>query len=526
MIDMIINIVTPILALASILVFAAIFARVMTSLWYRLSQRGRLPLIVHDIDVGQTPEPIQSDTIVNEEDVASPFEGVAGREDYRSLTAMLRAYIAEDVQGARLVAPGSANIVTPTIPAETPSSTEGWLSTVILLAAAGQPAYHVMMDRLPTPDGYKVAVQLVRRPGNRIVAAQSFHARTSSDLVSAVGGYCVQHVQQQKHALRRTPRWEHWANRGGYQVFRDALANQLEASVIDVDALTSKAILGYERAGRKSLGNVTVVLRRAGIYEQKRDYLGAIEIYRYCHQLWPESIETTYRYAAACSNARSASVGNSTDASLLLNEIQAALSIPCLFRRWALTWFPNRWNVGERSYWFSWLRPWRSPYIPIICRRSKRRDFLSAVAIGREVVVVASAVGKPIPERMRPTEVASSVERVRTYASRRRIGWLAHYNAACFYALCLKLGRDSIPSEEGEVDSWRRHCIDAALHELARVLRDPFNKLDPEWMQVDPDLQALRHAPEVQGWANFIGISLDHPHDETLAGPARVRDFV
>jgi len=432
----IVNSAGTILALVAALLVLVVVFRIAAAGWYRLRQKGRLPLIVHEVD-SEDGSTIATTPGANGE--LPPRQQEQHASENRAISAMLRAYIAEDVQGTHLVVPGTAAVVTPTIPAQAARSTDRWLSTVLFLTVAQQPAYHIILNRLPTlPGNCRVAVQLIKKPGYRIITAGTFSAESAEKIVSRIGGHCVQAVQQQKHALRRVPRWEHWADRGGYGVFREALADQRDAP--------AKAIIGYEKAGSLSLGNVTVALRRAEMCEQKLDYSGAVEIYRYTHELWPESIETMYRYAAACSNARDTLVGGRENAKELLCKIEDTLRLSSLIRRWIVTWLPNRCNPGERRYWLSWFRPSRNSHIPLVTRRSKRRDYLFAVAVAREVinigVICRSVEARPQSKaRSKASEVTESFERVTRWVGCGRIGWLAHYNAACFSACvqaCIK----------------------------------------------------------------------------------------
>ena len=55
------------------------------------------------------------------------------------------------------------------------------------------------------------------------------------------------------------------------------------------------------------------------------------------------------------------------------------------------------------------------------------------------------------------------------------VGWQAHYNAACFYALQ--------PDDK---------LVDRAFKHLDRAIRDPGSRLACEWLDADPDLQRLR----------------------------------
>ena len=40
-------------------------------------------------------------------------------------------------------------------------------------------------------------------------------------------------------------------------------------------------------------------------------------------------------------------------------------------------------------------------------------------------------------------------------------------------------------------EHWREDCLTAALHELGRVIRDPYSGLEPSWLDTDLDLDPL-----------------------------------
>jgi hypothetical protein len=89
--------------------------------------------------------------------------------------------------------------------------------------------------------------------------------------------------------------------------------------------------------------------------------------------------------------------------------------------------------------------------------------------------------------------------------SKSNIGWLAHYNAACFCSVAIDVPPPIRPGEF-EPGQWELDCARAALRELGYVLRDPFNALDPTWLRQDPDLENLRQHPLGRYWADFVGV--------------------
>src|SRR5262249_44296301 len=50
---------------------------------------------------------------------------------------------------------------------------------------------------------------------------------------------------------------------------------------------------------------------------------------------------------------------------------------------------------------------------------------------------------------------------------RRKIGWLAHFNAACFFSLAIGLREDQLPNDFGSnLQDWKDDCARAAIFEL------------------------------------------------------------
>jgi tetratricopeptide (TPR) repeat protein len=467
-------------AVAQALVFAGVTAlvllsaRVVVSLWRRIRTRNHEPIIVEAVRHGSD----------DESGVLEPF------------VDMLRTYIAEDVHGVWTHVPGAPNLATPDIPTEPPMSLDGWLGNLYRITVASRPGFYVTVAQLPS-DHIRISVQIVRNPGGHFIGARTFEAAQLNDVAFAVGGYCVERVQQQHKILRRTPRWEQWANRGGYDRFRQGLYAEQQGD-------TTQALKLYDLAGTLSLGNVTLALRRAGILEQQQRQLEAIQVYYYCQTLWPESIEATYRYAATCSNLRDVSGRAYRSALDALRSIQASLRYQQITKKWLSSILSRRKNAGERRYWANWLRPWTNPTGGPFSRRSKRRTFLYAVKVALDVVALSSATATPVPP---PGSFTGQYERVGALLGRKRIGWLAHYNGACFYAICASMPPSYFRSYK-DASAWTASNIDLALCELASVVRDPHNRLDPQWVLVDPDLTAIRNSSAANHWASFLGIDL------------------
>src|SRR5918912_1203855 len=75
----------------------------------------------------------------------------------------------------------------------------------------------------------------------------------------------------------------------------------------------------------------------------------------------------------------------------------------------------------------------------------------------------------------------------------KRIGWLAHFNAACAFSVATDLKAEQRPWECTDVH-WKIDCCAAALRQLTKVLRHPYNQLDPSWLRFDQDLLPLKSA--------------------------------
>jgi hypothetical protein len=95
--------------------------------------------------------------------------------------------------------------------------------------------------------------------------------------------------------------------------------------------------------------------------------------------------------------------------------------------------------------------------------------------------------GLPMGEALPPTGTPHGT-RVRPA---KRIGWLAHFNAACCFSLAMGLPA-AIRPWRCDDPTWREDCCRAALRELTKVLRHPYSQLDTSWLWYDPDLDPLK----------------------------------
>jgi hypothetical protein len=76
---------------------------------------------------------------------------------------------------------------------------------------------------------------------------------------------------------------------------------------------------------------------------------------------------------------------------------------------------------------------------------------------------------------------------------RKHIGWLAHYNTACFLAFASKLPPELLPWQTTSA-CWIEDCVAGACREIRHVYGDPTSELDPNWTDDDPDLEPIWEA--------------------------------
>jgi hypothetical protein len=255
------------------------------------------------------------------------------------------------------------------------------------------------------------------------------------------------------------------------------------------------------------------------------------------HCLWKQNIEVKYRAAAARVNqahqlfAERATGGDSTrpvelqlvrEALVGFESVAKDLRLMHVLRKVARTWRPGCRDIGERKYWLTWLRrdAFRQPLI--FLRRSKRHEYRKSV----EVLVEANQLlrfligSKPgsVPgtgtagkDNELSFDITTSLNAIMRLIRQRRIGWLAHWAAACYFS---RAGQISGPDEEiwreyvrqsreqsplgwpigSEVANWREYCEMMAIGEIGRVLRNPCHQLNPELLLTDPDMRPLHNA--------------------------------
>jgi hypothetical protein len=353
--------------------------------------------------------------------------------------------------------------------------------------------------------------------------------------------------------VRSTPRWERWnQDYTGYLHYRRGL--DIERG--EGDRSTSlrayrEALQHFDRAARIDPANMLVQLHRGTLLELTGAHAEAVALYQKCCRLWPEHIEVQYRLATSYKEVTGGAAFR--DIVAPVHMVRRQLSYRRLWHAWLRTWHPGHWNPGERSYWRSWirLRPWD--------RVSKRTSYLRAVAVAELVLKLSflipqrnggddpglppAADGKgkvqallaglaalllrpgslPAAERLlRPhgdelqTRAAADPAHIPAYEGahyrRRATGWLATFNAACFFSLAIWLPPRYLP-DSFTPEEWRRCCAQASIHELGLIHRDPRNTLDPNWIARDPDLEPLRQTVIGRSWMAFIGLRPARPED-------------
>jgi hypothetical protein len=87
------------------------------------------------------------------------------------------------------------------------------------------------------------------------------------------------------------------------------------------------------------------------------------------------------------------------------------------------------------------------------------------------------------------------------------IGWLASYNAACFFSLASELDKKQLPENfKDPLEDWKEDCTRAAIRELGILVRHPRHGLEPDWLRTDPDLEPLRCSVTGKDWASFVDL--------------------
>jgi hypothetical protein len=542
------SLTVPLMLMIALVAFVALI-RVSTFAWYAIVNRGPLPLVVR-VNCGKS----------------------AGQPDGELATAndRLLAYLAQDSQKNLVIAPGVGGPAAPGVATEASEARYGSIAALLRLACARQPSYGVEVSWSKTGPEHEADVRISRVPGDGVVVAESFSESSADDLIQTVGCFCITFLRSQPRVLRRTPRWERW-DKGidGYRAYRRGLQFQHDAERphsgrqhpggVDLGEY-SKALPFFDQAALAEPANLSVQLHRAALCELTGDYSAAVDIYQKSHTLWPEHIETAYRLCNASRRLPGhVSSGSPKDH---FKDIEDRLSLWNLTLSWARTLRLWQWNWGDRGYWQRWLQ------LPIPGRLTMRAEYLNAIAISKLIAELsalcagqgtartmddlmhdlarlllrrrAARVGwvlllhrELIADAVRHQHDDSSQQHPEHHGDladpayvppltraryHRHIGWLASYNAACFFSIAMKLSRNQIPAPYLRTsDDWYVDCSRAAIWELGRMKRNPRHALAPGWLVTDPDLKPMLDSAAGKNWAPFMGLYIQ------LVSPAAVR---
>jgi hypothetical protein len=465
------------------------------------------------------------------------------RVEMLELPSRLRDFITDDSTVGPRLAPGPVSPVAPGVSAATPgkSDTSSWSSFLLeLVFPQTRPAYNLILVPEVPEAGYSVGGQVVRTPGNRLISARSFRAETMAELVLQIGSFCIENVLEQPAVLRRSPRWEHW-NAGAYLALRRALQQR----DIGDDA---GAHASLNQAARLAPGNARTVLYHGSLHESAGQYAEAVTTYNAAMCLWPQNVDLSYRLAGAMVNHV---IRADSGAAPVLKMVQAAnkvlksalkrvAPVRVMGRALSTTFNPRRRDLGERRYWFAWLRPDRYRAPLRFLRRTKGYEYRCALRVSMASnEMLLHAFDDLSRDEIR--SVADLFESVRKIVDRKRSGWLAHWSAACFYSRAMAVPASRRPhraswtkdaqrvaaastSKIGELfvqpganpgvqlDEWKRYCSRLAIRELGRVLRNPCNQLDTTLLSDDPDMVRLNSAAGGRSVAVLAGLG---PHQES-----------
>jgi tetratricopeptide (TPR) repeat protein len=546
------------LALPAALVVLALALRLVRVLWYRLRQGGFPPIVIHAAD----------DT------------------DSHAFAVQLSEFLTQETPGPTVIIPPGSGTPPPPVPVEQLSGRGGWVAALIRIVLSREPAFDVYVEcpqqaRTGTlPSEYRVIVRVTRVPGNRVLAADYLHDTQAVCVVHAAGCRVIHSIRQEPAALRHTPRWERWSpDIRGYSAYRRALDYERQGN-------SDGALEEYDLALVYEPGNFLINVGKATLLEVEGKFEDASEVYRTCNELWPEHVETAYRLSASYANG-----GDYDAAESALESIRLRLQPQSLRKEKRKTRYLARRNVGERRYWRSWSR--KHPPILGSRRSSNRHHLLQAVQVAEQVREIGRIVGsrrihkftidqlitkmaklttewtsdspyknlfhpellvEGQPEAEQPAGHHSSWHKKNNddddlvilpqvlarspwlLRPKKQMGWLAHYNAACFFSLALGIDGSLLPAGYA-IAEWKIDCARAAIRELGHVRRDPLSKVEPDWYRRDPELKPLtsyvsdaRYARwrklvgleilrEPMNWLGIIRLLLGRPRLSSLGSP-------
>lgn len=368
----------------------------------------------------------------------------------------------------------------------------------------------------------------MRSPRDSLLAARSFCATDIDELVLQVGGFCVERVLEQPTFLRRAPRWEHWS-RGAYEYFRRGLRNQSLERYEDAHE-------DYTNAASFSPGNARIALYHGSLHEIRAEFGKARQTYDAAGCIWRQNIDLTYRSAAARVNLALTNPKLHVDEKIKIvreaNEsllrARRRLSASFVWRRVLRSLRPRRRDVGERRYWYSWLRPDSCRRALRLLRRSKGHEYRCALVVSRQANRLSLwKLGADLKDC--EAGFLMSWQLVLKIVAKPRSGWLAHWSAAYFFSRAMEIPEDCRPTQELWLSDWKKvetsmasrglpldsrhsandrkaYCTERAIGELSRVVRNPCNQLDRRLLLTDPDMIRLMEVAEDDPFLALLGL--------------------
>ncbi len=520
------------LAWLAALVLLGLLLRFSRMLWFRFKQAGFPPIVISTGDENGS----------------------------QAFAAKLSEYLTEDAPGPAIIIPPGGGAVPPPVPVEQLYSREGWIGALTRIVLPQEPTFNVHVELLKDAQSVDellkdaqsvddspqnlVTVRITRTPAGRVLKADSIQRKDETELIGAAGCLIIHSIRQEHRVMRHIPRWERWSSDiKGYATYRRALDYERNGN-------TDRALDMYNEAICHESWNFMVSIRKAALLEVDDEFKEAATVYRTCNELWPEHLETAYRLAASYALSH-----DHSSSERMLNNIRESIRPWTLWRQYGKTWLPTHWNVGERRYWRNLIRR-----RPLIFGSNKRRELYMTVRVAEQLNKMQSIVffnGTPLNEEMGIKRLLTKMANLTTRRSlrscyarlfhpycgrgegrsshkhgwhnedfdkdlvirpapashrskpvkpRRRIGWLSHYNAACFFSLALMIREDKLPRDYS-LEDWKIDCARAAIRELSHVRRDPRSEIGPEWNRNDPALQPLKEyvSERWPRWSEFVG---------------------
>jgi hypothetical protein len=144
--------------------------------------------------------------------------------------------------------------------------------------------------------------------------------------------------------------------------------------------------------------------------------------------------------------------------------------------------------------------------------QEQAHEYLSAVKVSVEADrLLRLLIEKQLDRPVTPFDIDESCLAILGLIRRKRVGWLAHWTAACYFSRAAQAAELKHPEEatwrkyeersreqvslglsrNPEPRDWRQYCEDMAIQEIGRVIRNPCHQLNPELLHTDPDMKPL-----------------------------------